>query len=734
MFPFARPSRPPLPWHPLLALMILLPVLLLAPAPAAAGPAVLVDQIHGHPPTDDLAARWPDCTVTALTAADFPIEEVLSTGVAYLDTTITIAVPAGAAVLYGRFGCSPDLIQYPFISVYGPDGERVCGHFRGHFHVEDPAPGAWEIRYSSWEPELTSWTLGTGPQVLTTDRLAAHDVVLRLYDNTFQLFCGDMPRYTTGDLAVLDAYLAAGGAHYYVRQPEVEFALKPIIDLTAPVDLTCEVRVALPGALTYADPACDEQQQAGGTVATWRGVAVAAGATTRLAYEGALSPPHPLLEVRGGADGAASLTLVSRSAHPLRELHLARHLGGDRWELASAGDLAAGAETASPPAAVLSRDQAAATLAGAIAAGGARGGMSAAQLAEFQGRYRWADRVLAAASGRGQWTALYRVGTAACDALLPLATTPSPSVCSRTLWFWVTGIPAGAAAPVDWPAPDPAPPLADLGPASSPLQVVEYGVIRQRYPTATTGPTITGAVPPVADRAARDQTWQGWTFHDEAWVIDPVHCNLAPELPWLITAGGHPDALDLLDGLLPAGGVRCGAVDAWAPQTILRAGPDAFTDDGVFPPGSQPAVVVGGDVGLGRALGLASLDLFESETATNRELVRRLVGWAAREVSGAADIPPAARIAALSVQPNPFNPRAEVVFRLTAAGPVTVTVHDPAGRRVAELLRHTWRPAGAHRLAWDGRDTGGRPVAAGVYLVRVRAGTGAASCKVTLVD
>jgi flagellar hook assembly protein FlgD len=43
------------------------------------------------------------------------------------------------------------------------------------------------------------------------------------------------------------------------------------------------------------------------------------------------------------------------------------------------------------------------------------------------------------------------------------------------------------------------------------------------------------------------------------------------------------------------------------------------------------------------------------------------------------------------------------------------------------------RHAGEHEVVWQGRDDGGRPVQAGIYIVRVRAGEAATQQKITLV-
>jgi uncharacterized repeat protein (TIGR02543 family) len=75
------------------------------------------------------------------------------------------------------------------------------------------------------------------------------------------------------------------------------------------------------------------------------------------------------------------------------------------------------------------------------------------------------------------------------------------------------------------------------------------------------------------------------------------------------------------------------------------------------------------------------------------------------------------------VTPNPARGTMRFSFSLAGEGAATVEVLDVAGRRVATLARGTW-PAGPHELRWDGRDTGGSAVRAGVYFVRLHAGAG----------
>ena len=72
--------------------------------------------------------------------------------------------------------------------------------------------------------------------------------------------------------------------------------------------------------------------------------------------------------------------------------------------------------------------------------------------------------------------------------------------------------------------------------------------------------------------------------------------------------------------------------------------------------------------------------------------------------------------------PNPFNPATIIPLAVPAgAGDVDLTIYNVLGQPV----RQVWAgplPAGEHRLAWDGRDAAGQPVAAGVYLYRVQVG------------
>jgi hypothetical protein len=101
----------------------------------------------------------------------------------------------------------------------------------------------------------------------------------------------------------------------------------------------------------------------------------------------------------------------------------------------------------------------------------------------------------------------------------------------------------------------------------------------------------------------------------------------------------------------------------------------------------------------------------------------------------AAAVRPAASVAACRLElpfPNPANPAVNLAFDLDRERELSLSVYDARGRRVAELRRGTFGP-GRHAVTWPGRDQQGRPVASGVYLVRLSAAGLEAVQTVTLV-
>ena len=83
--------------------------------------------------------------------------------------------------------------------------------------------------------------------------------------------------------------------------------------------------------------------------------------------------------------------------------------------------------------------------------------------------------------------------------------------------------------------------------------------------------------------------------------------------------------------------------------------------------------------------------------------------------------------------PNPTARATTLSLALPRAVAVDVTVHDVSGRRVATLLAGV-QDAGVRPVRWNGRTTEGAPAAAGIYLIRARAGDDRAVRKVILRD
>jgi probable HAF family extracellular repeat protein len=94
--------------------------------------------------------------------------------------------------------------------------------------------------------------------------------------------------------------------------------------------------------------------------------------------------------------------------------------------------------------------------------------------------------------------------------------------------------------------------------------------------------------------------------------------------------------------------------------------------------------------------------------------------------------PAPARIA-LAASPNPARRGTSFSFTLGTAGRARLGIYDATGRLVRQVLDGE-RAAGAHHVAWDGRDADGQSVRAGVYFTRLESAAGNASGKLVVVD
>jgi len=87
----------------------------------------------------------------------------------------------------------------------------------------------------------------------------------------------------------------------------------------------------------------------------------------------------------------------------------------------------------------------------------------------------------------------------------------------------------------------------------------------------------------------------------------------------------------------------------------------------------------------------------------------------------------------LGAAPNPFVGSTAIGFRLSRSASVHAAVHDAAGRQVALLADGQLEP-GAHRVDWNGLDSAGARVPAGVYFLRLAAGPEVSTLPIIRLD
>jgi hypothetical protein len=127
--------------------------------------------------------------------------------------------------------------------------------------------------------------------------------------------------------------------------------------------------------------------------------------------------------------------------------------------------------------------------------------------------------------------------------------------------------------------------------------------------------------------------------------------------------------------------------------------------------------------------GVAAYELLDRSARLGARLEYRLLGRMSDgseerlgNVSVVHDATGLGAVQLLAVRPNPFHPGNAFEFTLPEPRDVDLCVFDAAGRRIA-ALRNGPQAAGRYAASWDGRDTAGRRVPAGVYFCRFVAGS-----------
>lgn len=83
--------------------------------------------------------------------------------------------------------------------------------------------------------------------------------------------------------------------------------------------------------------------------------------------------------------------------------------------------------------------------------------------------------------------------------------------------------------------------------------------------------------------------------------------------------------------------------------------------------------------------------------------------------------------------PNPFNPTTTIVYRLSQATRVDVSVYDISGRLVRILARGWGEADVAYQVVWDGTSDAGHSLPSGIYLLRMLTETSAQTGKLVLL-
>ncbi|MBN2357384.1 T9SS type A sorting domain-containing protein [candidate division KSB1 bacterium] len=82
--------------------------------------------------------------------------------------------------------------------------------------------------------------------------------------------------------------------------------------------------------------------------------------------------------------------------------------------------------------------------------------------------------------------------------------------------------------------------------------------------------------------------------------------------------------------------------------------------------------------------------------------------------------------------PNPFNQETQLDFLLQQPEHIVISVYDLLGREIITLFNGI-KPAGQHRMSWNGKDTQGNDMATGIYFLTLRYQSNVLMQKVALV-
>jgi len=239
-----------------------------------------------------------------------------------------------------------------------------------------------------------------------------------------------------------------------------------------------------------------------------------------------------------------------------------------------------------------------------------------------------------------------------------------------------------------------------------------------------------GAAEPVSAIVVRaERSARGWRLRLPGAGVRALQCAWrdGAEAP---TLSGAADGASLswsrVDGTL-----RC---VAWMPEGGALGAGEVVLDlpagsSGVAPgsvPGSAPGLVPGSATGLvpGSAPRAGERPGEASGAGSLPEL--RLAGPSGEAIPFELRLEPGgpaspARSSIVGLRPNPARGEVRILLDRPVEGPVEMSIHDAAGRRVRSLVVE---PADGTELRWDLRDAAGDPIPSGVFFVSEPGGAG----------
>ncbi len=111
---------------------------------------------------------------------------------------------------------------------------------------------------------------------------------------------------------------------------------------------------------------------------------------------------------------------------------------------------------------------------------------------------------------------------------------------------------------------------------------------------------------------------------------------------------------------------------------------------------------------------------------------KRVYTWEEYQVENPPDPLPIVGDIGVSVAPNPFNPETKITIELPVSGEARIEIYNQRGQ-LTKTLAAGFYQTGKHSFVFDGKDSDGKTLASGVYVVRVNQGKRIKTSKLVLI-